>query len=52
MKKEINKELQEVLDSIKDWEVPEGDDCSIISFKNEEFPDKKNNNIFFYSENC
>lgn len=52
MKREINKELQEVLDSIKDWGVPEGDDCSIISLKNEEFPDEKNNNIFFYSENC
>jgi len=52
MKKEINKELQEVLDSIKDWDVPVGEDCSVINIKNEEFPDKKSNNIFFYSENC
>lgn len=52
MKKEINKELQEVLDSIKDWELSEGDDCSIINFKKKEFPDEKNNNIFFYSEKC
>ena len=41
MKKEINKELQEVLDSIKDWGISEGDDCSIINFENNEFPDEK-----------